>query len=173
MKTILVFFLILLSSLGILNSQNTEDKVKIHKVWVKLMDGSNHKGFLYSADDEGIVISYNVSDTTSIRKFKANSIEIIKIRRKGSTGRGALYLGGTGALVGGGLGFASGDDPENQWFRADAEEKAGAGFVVGGVLGAGFGALFGSIKQKMIINGNYVNYMRDLTKLKSAQIHRE
>lgn len=70
-------------------------------------------------------------------------------RRDKRTGwQGALHGAGLGLLIGGVAGvitgFASGDDPETQWFAFTAEEKAlalgivlgGGGALLGGVIGA-------------------------------------
>ena len=138
------------------------------------MDGINYNGFyLYSVDKNGIVITGDHSSLELNYTIKFSKIMMIKMRRKGNVGRNALILGGSGAIFLGGLGFAAGDDPEDQWFRSDAEEKAVAGFIAGGILGAGLGALFGSAKEKMIINGDIENYKRHYPKLKRAQIKRE
>jgi len=58
----------------------------------------------------------------------------------------AIGLAG-GALIGGAIGFASGDDPPCEGFfcfRYSAEEKAGAGALIGGVLGAALGGVVGA-----------------------------
>jgi hypothetical protein len=175
MKNLFFIAIILIISINYSFSQNSNKKINYYKVWVTQLDGINYKGFyLYSADKDGIVITGDHSSTELIYTIDYSKIMEIRMKRKGSIGKSALILGATGALVLGGVGFAAGDDPEDQWlYRFDKEDKAAYGAIVGGVLGAGFGALFGSIKEKMVINGDLENYMRHFPKLKSAQIKRE
>ena len=175
MKKIISIIVMMMCIIGSSFSQKSEkNKIKVYKVWVTQLDGINYRGFyLYSADKNGIVITSDYISAEQRYTIDYSKILMIRMRRKGNVGRTALILGGAGAIVGGGLGFAAGDDPENMWFRADKEEKAAAGLIAGGVLGTGFGALFGSIREKMIINGDLENYMRHFPKLKKAQIYRE
>jgi len=171
MKNLVSLIIVLICCISLSFSQKAEKKIKVYKVWVTEMDGNKHEGFLYSADENGIDITANFSSTELSTSVEVSDIKKIKIRRKGSVGRGVLILGGTGALFGGGIGFLAGDDPENQWFRADAEDKARAGAVVGGVLGSGLGLIAGLAKKKMIINGNIYSYNAHLTKLKECSIN--
>ncbi|TFH64763.1 MAG: hypothetical protein E4G90_07440 [Gemmatimonadales bacterium] len=64
------------------------------------------------------------------------------------TGRKGHWLEGAGIgfLIGAAIGLASGDDPSNQWFAYSAGEKALAGGLGFGLIGAGVGALIKSDK---------------------------
>jgi len=59
---------------------------------------------------------------------------------------GLVYGFMGGALMGGVLGLASGDDPPG-WFSMTAGEKAGAGVVVFGVLGGVGGLVIGALTK--------------------------
>ena len=174
MKNLVFFVITLIISTSFSFSQNSNKKIKPYKVWVTQLDGKIYKGFLYSADEDEIVITVNYFSTETIYTIEYSKIKMIKWRRKGSVGRTALLLGGAGVIILGGSGYAAGDDPKDQWlFRVDKEEKALSGAIVGGILGGGFGALIGTIKEKMIINGDIENYKRYLPKLKKGQIKPE
>ena len=71
------------------------------------------------------------------RIIPCDRIEHVSISRgKRSRGRGALIGAGLGAAVGVIVGFASGDDPEDEWFALEAKEKATVCGVVFGLAGA-------------------------------------
>lgn len=163
MKNVLFTVLILTMSISYSFSQNSNKKIKHYKVWVTQLDGKIYKGFLYSADEDGIAITVNQYSTEPNYTIAYPKIKMIKWRRKGSVGRSALILGGSWALLFGGAAY-------------DAENSGGWGWImaaVGGVLGGGSGALIGTFKEKMIINGDIENYKRYLPKLKKAQIKLE
>ena len=152
-----------------LNSQNTK-KVKTHKAWITLTDNSELKGILYSADEDLIKITYNNSlDVTNLMSIEANKIEIIKIRKKGKVGKGALIGGLSGLGFGVLIGFAAGDDDPG-WFSTTKEEKAIGGGIAFGLLGTGVGALTGTSKKKIIINGNIKNYKSQLTTIQGYSL---
>lgn len=93
------------------------------------------------------------SETKTKHSAPTEALRAIELPRQ--HGRGALEGAGTGllagALLGAGLGFASGDDtcPAGQWciFKLTAAQKAaGAGILLGGaglVIGAIAGAVIG------------------------------
>ena len=101
--TVLTLFGILFFfSLG-LNAQKKTNKIKTHKVWATLVDDTNPKGILYSADNEGIkIINKNSLDTTNLITINAINISVLKIRKKSKLGNSALIGGlsgmGFGAL---------------------------------------------------------------------------
>ena len=127
------------------------------------MDGSKvMKGNLYSADKDGIkIIKGEPFDVSNLVSIEAKQIEKIKIRRKGQIGRGVWIGALTGASVGVIAGFVSGDD-EPGFFSATKEEKALGAGITFGVLGSGIGALIGTGKKKIILNGDPENYKNQL-----------
>lgn len=153
-----------------LNSQNKINKIKTHKVWITLVDGSKEKGILYSADGDFFKIMNNNSfDVTNLMSIEANKIEIIKIRRKGKVGKGAWVGALSGAGLGILIGFAAGDDDPG-FLSSTKEEKAiGLGIALG-VLGTGVGALTATAKKKIIINGKTLNYEQQLEEIQSYSL---
>lgn len=68
---------------------------------------------------------------------------------KRGTLRGLAIGMAAGALSGIVVGFASGDDPPDEWFAYTASEKALLGGLVLGVLGAPVGAILGSASKEL------------------------
>ncbi len=148
-------------------------KRKPHKVWIKQMDNSTViKGFLYSADDDSVKISKTIAgiDSTSVIRVDAERINLIKLRRKGRIGRGIGIGAASGALLGGILGLADGDD-EPGWFSATKEEKAVGGGVLLFIPGAAVGAGVGAIKKKIVIEGNMENYRKKIVELRTYSLN--
>ena len=152
MKTLITFLGILLVFSVSLNAQNKKGKIKVHRAWVKLMDGTEVKGVLYAADSSGVKISSDIS-TNNINTISVNKIQEIRIRKKGKVGKGVLI----GATLGAIIGLASGDD---RYSKAD-------GAIVWGVIGAGVGALAGTSKKKIVVNGNAATYNNYLSLIQS------
>lgn len=148
-------------------------KSKPYKVWIDQMDNSNViKGFLYSVDEYSLKISKDKTglDSTSVIIVDAERINLIKLRRKGRIGRGAGIGAASGALLGGILGLADGDD-EPGWFSATKEEKATGGGILLAIPGAAVGAGVGAIKKKIVIDGNMENYSMNLDKLRAYALN--
>jgi hypothetical protein len=159
-----------------------DKKLKIYKTWIsfnnepKVIRGS--LGVLYEISDSSIIISNSlVKKDYSTGNFKLsrityNNIDYVKLRAKNNVGKGALIGTISGLLIGGFLGYVSGDDnPDQMLFAFTAEEKAvGAGFGLA-VCGAAIGALCGLIQIKIPINGNLENFNRSKNKLKKFTIH--
>ena len=164
MKNLVFFVITLIISTSFSFSQNSNKKIKPYKVWVTQLDGKIYKGFLYSADEDGIVITVNHLSNEHVYTIEYSKIKMIKWRRKGSVGGTALLLGGAWAILFGGGAYNANDDG-GYWNLIIA--------AIGGVLGGGSGALIGTIKEKMIINGDIENYKRYLPKLKKGQIKPE
>jgi len=170
MKTVLLSIALIIGANAY--AQNKSNKIKDYKIWVILTNGTQFRSVLYSADKEGIVIKKKSStDSLDLATINAENISSIKFRRKNSIGRGALIGGLSGVAVGAIAGFASGDD-EAGWFAFSAEEKAAAGAAVLGTLGAGLGALVGTSKKKITINGDIKNYERQLELIQSYSLRR-
>ena len=177
MKFINVIALIVLCCLNSLNAQDTIQKIKIYRTWVSLnSEPFKIKGVLYEIKDSSILVSSSVviqdysTDKFEIVKLHINNIETIKTRRNNNIGRGVLIGAITGFAVGSLIGLISGDDPpcpSGSWicFRYSAGEKALMAGVPLAVGGAGIGALIGSIKVKIPINGSINSYNRNKNKL--------
>ncbi len=177
MKNIALMVLVLLFIAPGLHSQNKKEKIKVYKVWVTKIDGSNVKGFFYAADEQGITISRSITlDESDLVLVEVENISLIKIRRKGAVGKGAGIGFLSGAAVGAIIGFAEGDDdPICSSFvfgtfcfeGSTAGEKAVGGAIGLGVIGSGVGAIVGTGKKKIPIDGNTNTYITQLNSLKN------
>ena len=177
-----VIALIVLCCLNSLNAQDTFQKIKIYRTWVSLnSEPFKIKGVLYEVKDSSILVSRSVviqdysTDRFEIAKLNINNIETIKTRRKNSIGKGVLIGAVSGLVVGVLIGLIDGDDPpctSGSWIclRYTAGQKALMAGVPLAVSGAGIGALIGSIKVKIPINGNINNYNRNKNKLRKYTI---
>lgn len=134
------------------NAQEPNNLKSKYKCWIyydSTSAYSNLKGIIHSVADSGIIFATSISGNTfkeddrQLRYLEISNIEKIKIRKKGNVGRGILIGAGVGFLVGGLIGYASGDDNPG-WFSMTAEAKAVAlgtalsipGMLIGGIAGA-------------------------------------
>ncbi len=154
-------------------------KHRIYKSTVTIENTKSvNKGYLASISDSSIFISptsiaFGGSRTSNVnyKKIDYSSLAEVRLRRKGSTGRGILIGIISGAVTGGFLGYLDGNDPEctpsapnDPWgigylfcnaFRATAGEKAAGGALVFCVGGGIVGAIVGAIAhKKFTIGGN-------------------
>lgn len=136
-------------------------KIKTYKTWVSLINPSNSiiKGYLCEIKDSSILISNSVliqdylagsSKTTNIG---FSNIDLIKTRRVNNIGWGAL-IGSASAFVVGTTIIAVAAR-EMGFYTVIAAIYGGLGFAV---LGAGTGALVGSIRDRIPIHGRNENF---------------
>ena len=164
MKTtvLTLFGILFFLTLG-LNAQKKTKKIKAHKVWATLVDGTNPKGILFSADDEGIkILNQNSLDTTNLITINAINISVLKIRKKGKLGNSALIGGLSGMGFGALLGLAGGDGG-----YIDQGGMIAFGGVFFGTIGTGIGALVGTKKETIYIFGKMERYKTQLEIIKS------
>ena len=124
--------------------------------------------YLLQVNDSSILLG-NKPDHFSLSPYSSNPVTLInyndiglvKIRRKGSVGRGALIGAVAGVVVGALAGLASGsDEPENPiidiiYPPMTAGQKALTAGAVCGLLGAVTGAIIGAVAKKTFyINRN-------------------
>ena len=163
-KTLTILMVLLLVAPNIC-AQNKTKKIKVYKVWVTKMDGSKVRGFFYAADAQGVTISNSKTpDESNLLLVEAENIRLIKMRRKGAVGKGAGIGFLSGAAFGGIIGYAGGDD-EPGLLSATKETKAGVGAIVFGLVGTGVGAIVGTGKKKIHIDGNIETYRIQLNSL--------
>jgi hypothetical protein len=120
------------------------------------------EGYLFNATDTSLKVShwpvkfgFDAALKDNFKEVPYHQISEIKLKRSHSAGRGALIGTVTGLVIGAAAGLIEGDDPPEYWFRVTAGEKA----LIYGALGAGGGAVIGTIigaiaKKKFIIGGN-------------------
>ena len=145
-----------------------QEKSKVYKVWIDQFDkGYKITGFLYDINDSSIFVSYEYIKTSydenppEFNAIPVVDIGVIKLRRKGAIGRGAIIGTFAGMVLGGIVGFAQGDDEPNTSLLSvftdpafTKEEKAGMGVFIGAQVGAILGTLLGTIKIKIPIHGD-------------------
>jgi hypothetical protein len=144
-------------------------KPKVHKVWITLINPSMKvEGYLYDCKDSSIVVSSikeQLNDYSSQmignKEFLVSNIEKIKIRRKGSIGKG--YLIGTGIGVGTGIALGATDGDGFVIFAV-----AGMLGIVGSVVGTTVGIITG--QKNYVIHGNLAAYRIYASKLKASSI---
>ena len=148
---------------------------KMYKTWLTLnSEPFKSKGILYQSKESSILIvplvknRQQISDKTLI-EFQIRNVETIKLRRKNKIGRDILVGAVTGLVTGGLMGFASGDDPPG-WFSFSAEQKAAMLGVPLSVFGAGIGAIIGSVKIKIPINGSPEKYRKNKNNLRNYSV---
>jgi hypothetical protein len=192
MRTI-IFFTFLFAGLFI--SSYAQDslpaKARIYKALISTNQTHNTLGYLAAISDSSLSISrtqvrLSAFDSDDIKHSKVyyNNIIQVKIRRKGSVGRGILIGGLIGLSAGIISGYAAGNDPPctqqapNPWdifgfgqlsyglceaSRSSAGDKAAWKGLAGAFGGAAVGALVGALVRKtFIIAGNKqkLHYMR-------------
>lgn len=151
-----------------------EEKNRIYKTWISLINSSDKvKGVFYDVQDSSITVSNSASvKDYSEGKFELSyinykTIDVVKTRVMNKVGKGAAIGMGIGFITGVLIGIISGDDnPEEVVFPTSAGQKALSGGIFLAIGGAGIGALVGSIKIKIPINGNPGNFNRSKSRLK-------
>ncbi|MCX2718786.1 hypothetical protein [Lentiprolixibacter aurantiacus] len=167
MRTIsIIALLMFLFALSSLQAQ----KVKFYKAKVTLNNDTRVKGILYGVSEEGLLLmDKNLVDT--VMTIDPRSITLIKLRRSGRVGRGALIGASGGALLGAVIGnasYSSSNDCEG-WFcySPSREETVYGGAIFFGVQGAIIGALIGTGSRKFEINGDTSIYNTYISELRS------
>ena len=173
-KTLTIVMVLLLVAPNIC-AQNKTKKIIVYKVWVTKMDGSKVRGFFYAADAQGVTISKSKTpDESNLLLVEAENIRLIKMRRKGAVGKGAGIGFLSGAAFGAIIGYASGDDGLRCtstvigtlcFEGSTAGEKAIIEAIGLGIIGSGVGAIVGTSKKKIHIDGNIETYRIQLNSL--------
>ena len=146
----------------VMNAQTKTKKIKPYNVWIKMMDHSKEQGILYTADETFIKITKDKKlDNPNVKTIDPQAIDVIKIRRRGKVGNGALI----GGLSGVGLSAIIGVSSDEGFFSK--EESAAIAGILFVPLGTGIGALSGSKSEIIAINGNLNNYLNWLNLLQS------
>ena len=149
-------------------------KIEIYKTWVTLINSpSAEEGVLYEIKDSSILVSSSVVlEDYYTRKFETinlhiDKIEMIKTRKKGTIGKGVWIGALSGFAVGAIIGVVANN---GQVSVVGTPVSSGvSAFAVGipsAAVGAGVGALVGSFKVRIPINGDMNNYMMQKKKLK-------
>ncbi len=165
--SLIVFLLISFSNTpGFAQESKTEIKPKEYITWV-YSGKEKTKGFLLDTQDSYLTISdLAYGKNNQIIRFESADLDRLKFRRKGNIGRGLIYGGVGGALIGIVIGVASGDDNPNDFISFSAQDKAvilGAFFAIPGTI---IGGIIGSKKIKIPIRNKEQNYARQRALIK-------
>jgi hypothetical protein len=174
-------FLMIALVVGGLYAQVVPDRTEIYTTSISLNSQPKKvAGSLCQVNDSSVIVSSSLrlQDYTANRFKKVElhfeNIETIKIRRKNSVGNGALIGAISGLTFGGLIGYASGDDscPSGTWcsFTYTAEAKALMLGVPFSIVGAGIGALIGSAKIVIPINGSNKTFNQNKNNLREYSI---
>lgn len=179
-KPVLITVLLLCTTFSSLAQQDTVQRSRIYKTWISLnnkiwtsFDNKESKiiGVLYEVKDSSILISNSlVKQDYRKGNFKLSYIDFKNINDVHIRGKYNIAIGTTiGTVLGviGAVGISKG--------IAREDEFAGAMVMVGSpviVLGAGIGALLGTIRIHIPINGSFENFKRNESRLeKHSYLH--
>jgi len=159
-KYISVVILLFCISHSLFAQEKTKPQTKVYDTWITLKDDPDKpiKGILYEINDSSISIanSLSVENYLSGKIIKTTirfeNIDKIKIRRSKIIGKGVLVGAITGYVTAATFTYT----------LVKGEELAGLivfemGFPFA-LLGAGTGAILGSIKDKVTIKGSFENF---------------
>lgn len=132
-------------------------KAKTYKIWITLVNQKQEiYGTLYTVDENELII---IRENKTQLKYVPESIQMIKVRRKGKLGKGFWIGAVSGAAIGAVIGSVS--------FQETYIEDVGP--VIGGLIGVPVGALIGaginSGREKYIVNGDKDTYLSLLPRL--------
>ncbi len=173
---IAILVLLILSCFQSITAQDTIKKNQTYKAWLSLsVPPYKAKGLLFHIQDSSIALikSQNFKDYTSgdfqMENLHFSNIEVIKLRRYNKTGNNTLIGAASGFVIGAVIGLISGDDdPGIVIFTAERKALMAGGTLA--VVGAGVGAIVGSIKIKIPINGDWDKYQKNRTRLKKRAL---
>lgn len=171
-KRFLAFLIIALAVSG-LYAQDTAPKMEIYRTWISLNNEPKViRGSLYQVSDNAVVVSSAVknrhysANRYEITKLHYYTIETIQIRQSGTVRRGARL----GAIAGFTVGFLIGNITTGS---GDFFTGPTVGVILGvpsAIAGAGVGAIIGSSKITIPINGNTNNFNQNKNKLREYAI---
>ncbi|MFD2514646.1 hypothetical protein ACFSRY_12290 [Pontibacter locisalis] len=176
MKTVLALLLCCIATVP-LKAQATSPVKSEYLHWLYLKDSRRAlKGVIIEANDSSILfldnftLSKNKKATYTPQLIPVSSVEKIKYRKRKDFRKGLLLGGLGGAATGAVAGYADGDDEcgPGTWCIVffTAEDKAVLGAVLGVIPGMAIGALVGSSKKTIFINGNQDTYNLSREELK-------
>jgi hypothetical protein len=173
MKHPLLLFCLLASLAGNTLAQDSTAPRPLHaRVWT--IHHQISEGYLYDIRDSSLLLSWEkhlprFHDTTrsgGLRSFAYRDIDVVSTYRR-KTLWSSMGIGfAVGAAAGAIAGFASGDDPNDQWFALTAGEKAIGVGALGGIAGTITGLIIGVAGHKTFyIHGKKEKFDRMSKKL--------
>ena len=158
--TVLVTYLLIILLLMAITEVHAQPSKQNKPYQIRVMTKERivRRGYLCGVRDSIILINESLK-TNNPFEVKVSEIKTIRLRRKGSVGRGIAIGAGIGALTGYIIGYATYQEPDcdsGNFFCIDfGPEFSGFGGMGAGILiGAGIGALAGGSSKKFEIKGN-------------------
>ena len=159
MKHLLLFLLSTNLAAGLLAQDSLTYRAHYLNARIQSVHGGITDGYLYAISDSALLLSRekrrpNLYDTAAhegMRSFGYQQLQYVTIHNAGGTGRSVLIGLAIGAVTGALAGFASGNDPSDQFFALTASEKALAVGVFGGALGAVTGLIIGVASHRTFV----------------------
>jgi len=189
MKVPVLFTLMTSTIFGLGTAQEIPDKFKVYQVRVEPRNAEQiQTGDLYKTNDSTILLSnalykrHYYSGNYTATSISIESMETLKIRRKGNIGKGVAIGFIAGAIAGAIIGFASGDDPPCQFnytgvlsmcIRDTAAQKALIGGSILAFNGIWIGAAIGSYRREYPILGKIQKYQEYREEIKKCSILQE
>jgi len=183
MKTIILSFSICIVLLILVLQSKAQDSLynnRIYKAWIRTIDPSpKTKGVLFEVRDSTIVLSNSIyridylQNNYTTSTYQVYNIRNIRLRKAKNIGKGV----GIGFGVGVGVGLivaaitVATEDNNTQMNTWDVSNDSHASEFIGipiliGSLGAATGAVIGSLKVTIPINGNKNAYQEQRKRLK-------
>jgi hypothetical protein len=132
-------------------------KKKVYKLKIIDKNESALKGYLISVRDSTLHLNERL-DGSGAFEVKTDQIKLIKVRRKGSIGKGIAIGAATGGVLGYIIGYASYQEPDctGTFFCFDygPESDGAAGMTLGILIGGTIGGIVGGSSKKFEINGD-------------------
>ena len=161
----ITFFISICTSCAFSQEYPNLFKTRPYKMWVKPMNNTKVQKVYLSELQDSSIIYRNYSDFKT-SKLMISDIKQLDFRRKEKIGRTILYGALSGFAFGGLIGLASGDD-SGGFISFTAEEKALVLGTMGGITGVIVGAIVGTMKIKIPIEGKHEEYINQKEKLKT------
>ena len=174
MKKLLLIASMFFSFQFLLQSQeDTLQKSDIYRTWIKLETGAKLDGALYQTKDSSFLYATShfkkdlLAGKCQIYEINYNKIAYILTRHTNHVGKGVLYGALGGLLTGAIIGYVSHN--KDVWAPPvlySAETEAAVTGTLGMLSGVVIGAIIGSIRIKIPINGNIDNFNKNKERFK-------
>jgi hypothetical protein len=162
---LLAFLTMVLSAIAQPDTITPAKQPKPSVAIINTMEGKKIKGWLYKTDTGNVYLlpagkkalqslNYKLPGQDQVMyNIDALQINTIALKKKNAALKGTLIGLGAGIVVGAIAGFASGDDPQEEWFALTAGEKAFGLGIIGGFTGALIGVIAGVLSKTVFIIG--------------------
>ena len=164
LRLTLLAFLLLTFPVVKAQQPSTVKKI-IYKIKLLDINKKTITGYLKNINDSSLVytnkkVHFSATENPTDKTISYNNITSIKLRRRGTTERGALIGAVSGFAVGASIALIEGDDPPDRWFHQTKGEKV----LNYGILSAATGSIVGMIsgaliKKNFTINGDKERFM--------------